>query len=1192
MRNVETVYRLSPLQESLLYHALADGGSRVGFEQSHTTLDGPLDVELLERTWREAVTRHPILRTAFVHERLERPVQVVRRRVELPIEHHDWRGLPKAGRREALATLLRRDRERGFDPQRAPLTRLALCRMEEDSHVLVWSYHHLLLDGWARESLLEEIFSAYVARRRGETPGRLERPPFQAYVAWLDRRDPEAAADFWVELFEARGGPVPLVFGDRPEGWRSDRGAAPVERRTVLDEEESAALAGFARRYRLTVGTVVHGAWALLLSAYTGSPEVVLGITVAGRPADLPGSETILGPLSNNLPVPVTVAPDALLVPWLESLQQRLSAVAERGWCPPAQIQEWTGRAGARRMFDTLLLFQNYRTANVGDALRTGDLALRPHRAELRTAFPVTVLSEPRRRIPLEIHVDGSRAEDESVGRMLERLRTLLLEMAARPGARLAELAPTAEEDRERPQPETDSLRVLDRLGRPAAVGLPGELARSGPGDLRRLGVAARHLPGGRVESLGALEPERLRDGLRPGEVAAVLRRHPAVARAFVDPEPERGAPAAYLAAEEGAEPDPEELERWLRQALPELTSPLEMVLVPENALPDPLDRPEAGRPDLAHLRALRPVRDRATPPATPVEEVLHGHLTELLDVSAVAVDRNLFDLGIQSLVAARFIARVRRSFGVEVPLRSLFEEPTITGVAARVEAALRGGRRDDDAPIEPRPKDVPRIPSHAQERLWFMYRLEPASPAYNMPRALRLRGDLRLPALARTLREIARRHEVLRTRFVEHRGTPAPVVDTPPERLPLVDLTGLAEASREAEARRVAARLARRPFALESDPPLRVAVLRLGCRDHGLVAVLHHIASDGWSMGVLVRELRTLYDAFSRGVASPLDEPPIQYADFAAWQAERFAAGLRERQLGYWRERLRGAPPVSDLPIDHRRPVHRSFEGDDVRFQIGPETGRSLDALCRRERVTLFVALTAAFHAFLHRSTGATDLVVGIDVANRVRPELEALIGFFVNNLAIRLDLSGNPTFRELLQRAQEVAFGAFAHQDLPFEELVRELRPERGEGRAPLFQLLLVLQDAPEEELELPGLDLEPLELRHGTAKFDLALFLWRSGDRLHGRWNYATELFEQRTVERFADRFSRLLADAAEHPDRRLSRLSLGDPEEEARRRARRAGGLRGARRRAAGDPHDDEVGTRAPADPASLISNRSH
>ena len=460
------------------------------------------------------------------------------------------------------------------------------------------------------------------------------------------------------------------------------------------------------------------------------------------------------------------------------------------------------------------------------------------------------------------------------------------------------------------------------------------------------------------------------------------------------------------------------------------------------------------------------------------------------------------------------------------------------------LEAMLRKKRAQEAAAaaIPPRGKDCGPLPlSFSQERLWLLDQFEPGSPAYNLSSALRFTGGLDVEALRRTLDAIRRRHESLRTRFAVRDEVPVQVVDPPaPFALPLVDLEGLPAERREEEVLRQARLDAARPFDLQRGPLFRAALLRVSRRDHGLLAAMHHIVSDGWSLGVFTRELGLLYPAFSAGKPSPLPPLPIQYPDFAIWQRRTLDGEALEKQLDYWRERLAGLEPVLDLQGDRPRPAQRTRQGD-LRPALLPEgLSRELRALSGREGTTLFTTLLAGFLALLRGQTGREDLCLGTPVAGRRQVETEGLIGFFVNTLVLRADLGGAPSFRELVARVHQVVLDAQAHQDLPFERLVSELTTDRSLSHAPIFQVLFALQNTSNPSLGLPELAVDGISLPSGSTKFDLSLLLRDTGGAIGGGMEYSLDLFDPATIERLLGRFEALMAAAAADPSLPLTEL----------------------------------------------------
>ncbi|HET9710518.1 MAG TPA: condensation domain-containing protein, partial [Pyrinomonadaceae bacterium] len=427
---------------------------------------------------------------------------------------------------------------------------------------------------------------------------------------------------------------------------------------------------------------------------------------------------------------------------------------------------------------------------------------------------------------------------------------------------------------------------------------------------------------------------------------------------------------------------------------------------------------------------------------------------------------------------------------------------------------------------------------SFAQQRLWFLHQVEPDSIAYNMPTALRLTGRLNTDALEWGINEIIRRHESLRTTFRLVDNQPVQIIaEQLTLKMPIVDLQNFPAEEREAEVMRLATEEVQRLFDIETGPLVRARLLRLNAEECVLIFTMHHIISDGWSMGVLVNEIAALYRSYIDGQPSPLAGLPVQYADFAEWQREWLTKENLERQLQYWKQQLGGELPVLELPTDSVRPPRQSFRGAVRRFALSEELSAAIKSLGRQEAATLFMTLLAAFQSLLHRYTNQTDILVGTAIANRNRAEIEGLIGFFVNTLVLRTDFSGHPTFRELLRRIRDLTLGAYAHQDLPFERIVEELQPARDLSRNPIFQVSFNLQNAPIQELELPGLTIRTQEFESLTTRFDLECHVWDMAGGLQGFLFFSTDLFEEATIERLLAHYRKFLEEVVANPDQRV-------------------------------------------------------
>jgi len=746
-------------------------------------------------------------------------------------------------------------------------------------------------------------------------------------------------------------------------------------------------------------------------------------------------------------------------------------------------------------------------------------------------------------------------------------------------------LHPVVPEDTARPSipygrpMRNQTFHVLDQDLEPRPVWVPGDLYIGGIGlalgywrdeertrasflvhprtgeRLYRTGDRGRYLPGGEIEFLGREDLQVKVHGHRIelGEIEAALAQHPAVEACVVAAPGERTSRrlVAWFVLRPGEVADGEDLARFLRSKLPAYMVPSAFVLIDRIPLTanGKMDRRALPAPE-AVPAALEAAED-ARAPRTPMEEILCSLCAQVLRRERVTGADSFFELGGHSLLATRLLSRIREAFGVELPLRAVFEAANVASLARAVERERRIGAGVEVPPIVPAPRDRDLPLSFAQQRLWFLKQLVPDSPLYNVHVAARALGRLDLEVLRRCFDEIVRRHEILRTLLPAVQGRPVQVVTPPaPVPLPRIDLSALPEPRRRAEADRLVEEEIQRPFSFDEGPMVRFHVFRLAEREHVVLFASHHILWDDWSQGVLLRELSALYRAFSAGRPSPLPEPPVQYADYAIWQRSWLESETLEEHLAYWSRRLEGVPPRLELPTDRPRPAQQTFRGRHRRAELPAELRDRLQELSRRREASLFMTLAAAFQTLLLRWSGQRDLVIGTLTGNRNRPEIEGLIGFFVNTMALRFDAAGDPTFEELLDRTRGVALEAYDHQDLPFERLIEIVKLPRDLGYTPLTQVVLNLFTAEKVEVELPGLVLRWVPAEPGWAPFDLA---WNvvpnDSGHLICETQYATDLYDAGTVDRMLGHFRILLEAAAENPATRLSDLPLLTAEESA-------------------------------------------
>lgn len=747
-------------------------------------------------------------------------------------------------------------------------------------------------------------------------------------------------------------------------------------------------------------------------------------------------------------------------------------------------------------------------------------------------------------------------------------------------------------------------IYLLDPQSRPVPIGVAGEIYIGGKGVTRgylnrpeltaerfipdtfstetgarlyRTGDLGRYLEDGNIEFIGRVDQQVKVRGFRIEleEIENVLMQNPKILSAVVlarEDTPGNKRLVAYITSRDDSEKPVDGgtgsdalsaslLRTYLQSKLPEYMVPSGFVLM------DAMPLTATGKID---RRALPPpegiltgLEDRYMAPRTPVETLLVGIWEQVLGITAISIYDSFFDLGGHSLLATQVASRIRTVFEVELPLRNLFEATTVAKLAELIENALRSGHGATLPPIDLVPRDpttglpteIPQL-SYAQQRLWFLDQLAPGNLFYNLPLAVILEGDLDIPALEASLNEIIRRHAVLRTNFKAEGGVPVQVIK--PElkiHLEVVDISGINEAEKSEKAFRLAEQEARTPFDLAVDPLLRAQLIRLDHDRHVILLTMHHIVSDGWSMGVFMQELAKLYPSFLSAGGSPLVDLPLQYFDYSNWQRKWLQGEELERQLAYWKIQLANQPRLLQLPTDHPRPAVQSSRGATVNFTISSGLKEQLEKLSRLEGATLFMILLAAYQVLLSRYSGQSDISVGTAIANRNRADIESLIGFFVNTLVMRVDLSGNPNSKEIIKRVRETALGAYTHQDLPFEMLVEILQPARDMSHTPLFQVAFSLQNAPSgDALEVlsstakSGLVFKPLAVTSGTAKFDLTMSMTDSKDGLLGALEYNLDLFNHETIEKMVGHFLLLLEGMVREPETPISHLPMLTDEEQ--------------------------------------------
>lgn len=1522
-KNVEDIYPLSSMQEGVLFHTLLNPDSGMYLMQDRFFLEGEVKLEAFVRAWEQVLSRHGIFRTSFVWKNHKKPLQVVHKQVPLPFEYFDWRDQSVCEKESLETTLLEEELTAGLDFSQAPLMRLRLIRLTDNTYRFIRSYQLILMDAWCFSLVMADFLTFYKALLEGREI-QSERPrPYRDYIGWLQRQDPEAAELFWRDYLRGLTQPTCLVGQDSMKVPERQPGVA--DQSVNLSVETTTKLLQLTQRYHLTLNTFVQGAWALLLSRYSGKQEVSFGVTVAGRPTDLPGAESIVGLFINSLPLRVHLPASTRLVDWLKALLAQNVKIRQFEYAPLVQIHAWSQVPREQALFESILVFENAPLdASLGENL---PFHVTTESNRTHTNYPLTVVAMPSEELGLQLTYDQLVFDDQIIGSMLNHFKHLLQEMASHPESCLGDFSLLTQEDqhlyclesshnnadyplnrcvhelfeaqvvatpekkavqcagesltycelnqranqvahalieesigpdtvvgvlddrgldfmtmllgifkaggaylpfdvkhpRERwlqilkhsrvpvlvvgarllpevqemvavldpahrprlmtmkeildggwsdvnqvclstpahlayviftsgstgipkgamieqqgmvnnlwgkiptlnltsedviaqtasagfdisvwqcltgllcggrveiiqddvvqdperllqelektgitivemvpsllqallalePLPKLAALRwllptgealppglcrewlgayphipllnvygpaecsddvtvypvrvppslteqvvpigrpvgnmhcfVVDPWLNPLPVGVFGELALAGVGvgrgyledaaqtaeafiphpfsvmsgaRLYRTGDRVKYQPDsdGCLEFWGRLDHQVKVRGFRIelGEIEARLIEHPEIREAVVlAREDQLGDKrlVAYVVSRETSL-GVEAIRIFLQQTLPNYMIPSTCVFL--DALPvtpnGKIDRKALPIPENSQID------DHYIAPRTAVEEILVGIWTEVLGDKRIGLLDNFFELGGHSLLATQVMSRLRTAFQIELPLRNLFDFPTVEKLAGAVERTRSGEVGQCIQSLVPIERKEYMPVSFAQQRLWFLAQLEPDGWSYNIPFALRLVGTLDISALVNSFNAVVHRHESLRTTFHVVDGQPVQRIALEEQiTIPVEDLSKLADAERHEEARRLTTVEMQRPFRLDQEVPIRLRLLRLKQQEHVLSIVLHHIAADAWSIALLAHEVAVFYEMFIRGHDSTSDRSPevlpnlpIQYADFAHWQRQWLQGDVLETHLSYWKQQLGTNPPVLRLPCDRPRPSVPTYRGAQFAFSIPLSVTQQFQTFSRQKGCTLFMSLLAAFKVLLFRTTGQEDILVGTDVANRNREETEGLIGFFINLLPLRTDLSGNPIFTDLLKKVRSVALEAYAHQDLPFEKVVESLKIKRDLSSNPLVQTLFVLQNVPESSIELPGLDMDALDLETEVSRFDLALFMEETEEGLSGTWKYSTDLFNESTIVRLSNGFMTLLERITAHPEIRIQDLdTLSDKEKE--------------------------------------------
>ena len=1096
-------------------------------------LRGALDVERLASAVDRVTARQGSLRTRFVLVEGE-PRQVVEEAVPSLFDPSagdalvDLTHLGAHGADDTLRAHIEGVARHPFDLTKAPLARIRLVRLAPDHHILVAVMHHSISDGWSMGLWVREITEFYGALAQGDPGEPIQPLPIQYvdYAAWQRRHLTGAAFEVQVEYWlERLASPLPEVElpWDRPRpAMASGRGGQATAH---LSSPTRDALRALGHAHGATLYMVLCAAFNALLVRLGNPRGVVIGTPVAHRRRiELEG---LIGFFANTLVLRTDLSGAPSFVDGLgETRATLLEALAHQD----VPFEQVVDRLNPERRLDRTPVFQVMFSHQDAPAAVVGDAGLEVEALGMATGtakfdLELQAADSPEEGLVLALAYATDLFDHSTAERFLGYFQELLDSALATPHRALGALNLWSAVERHQ--------LLVEFASHGSALPLDTELSAFG----ETFGESVRVPTGGPVEGIRLY----VCDGfLRPVPVGVVgelcVGGHGVDLGHLTDPRriASVSVPNPSVGPNGLGEPGDRlyrtgDRARWLPNGDLEFLG-----CVGHQALPGP-----------AVSKDPEPLEGG---PRTPTEDKIFDIWQQVLAREDIARGDNFFDLGGNSLVAVQALARLREAFDVELSLRQLFEHPTLAGQAAWLESL--GEDAEERLPaMVPRPAEAPLLASYDQERLWLAERLQGGGHAYNMTSAVELEGPLKVDALAAALAEVEARHGALRTVFEDVGGKPRPrLVPTAGKALPRVDLSALPEARASVESRRLAQADAQRPFDLVRGPVWRATLLHRAPERHILLFAIHHIASDAWSLEVLKRELAALYGAFATGQPSPLEPLEVQYSDYAAWQRELLKGSVFDRRLNYWRRQLGGAPSTLALPYDRPVPERPSDRGGVHRFELPAAVGERLESLAREVGATSFAVLASLLQVLLHQHTRQDDLTLATDYANREGRETEALIGFFVNLVILRLRLDPDEAFIRLLERNQHVLLESFQHQ-VPFPRLVEALRPERRLGTTPFAQVLLVLNNVPRHRLETGDLVLSPLSVEDHTSKFHLGLFVDAMDGRYAGTWRYSTDRFDATTIATLSSRFEDLAAALTKAPERALRSF---DPADHTRRK----------------------------------------
>jgi amino acid adenylation domain-containing protein len=1055
-------------------------------EQALWTTNLPLDGELLKRSWELLAQRHPILRTLFRRAR-KQPVQIIRAQAQVTLTLHHLNHEPEATQQETLHKAIRQELALPFDLAKGPLFRINAFRTFDNSFKTLLTFHPILMDRHTVEMVHREVSAIYEALVNGDAPPEHDAPAVKDFILWLKRQDSAEASRYWEQhIAGASATHFPL---DHSLGT-GDRKHA--KRRISLAHDLAPSLKKLAARYDVSVPTVLQATWALLLGRFTGVTDATFGLTLDGRPAGLGGSEKIAGRFAHTLPIRVQLEAGESLTGLLRTVQQQIINVHRYGYLPLSQVGADGAASPAGKFFNTVF---REAAAIADDQSSAAVQFLGGQAGDTDSGLTVEVIQSTA--IHVSIYFQETVFESSTIESLLASFQKLIESMVADPDAAIAALEILPVEERRRVLAFAQGRVVNDQdLWRCLGITQPGPTAKVYVLEQQR-----------RLAPVGCMGEVAISGIAAAGEAAGAEKFIP---NPFAPDESNK----LYLSGQQG---------RWKWDGSLEL----------------------AARPELeVNAKAAAPSGHLAL--TTETEKLVAQVWQEVLGVGQVGLNDDFFDLGGHSLNTIQIRSRLSQRLGINVPLKVIFANTGLEA-QARAVAALTNGAATAGPGIPRLPQRKHYPVSHAQRRLWFLHRLDPDDRFYHTADYIQLDGPLDRTAFEQAFHALVERQEILRTSFTLIADEPVQCISEHTLNIPFHDLSDLGADEQAQTMKRLQEEVPKWLSNLEV-PPVGALLVKLADDKHVFILAIHHILSDEWSGLVVWRDLMELYSAACRKQSPRLPQIRVRYADFAVWQKERIEGGKLAESERYWLGRLSGELPKLKLPVETSPSSQRATDLLNETIESGPELAEQLVRMGQAQEATPFMVKLAVFKAFLSRITGQDDILLGSTTAGRDHPDIEPLIGLFVNVVALRTNLGGDPKFAEVLKRVKQSCVEAYAHQEYPFDLLIQRLAPVREAGQLPLLQAFFA--DIPQSGPKvIEGVRFMPVDVSNGMAagiggrKLPVALGLvcHDAGDgKLIWRLLFRADHFAVETAQRMARQFKAFLNNLASHPDAPLSEI----------------------------------------------------